>query len=186
MGMLKIVVGMSSLLAVAGCQSCAESAIEAASGGKVKIDASGGTMTVNTPEGKAKIEMGNQNGGEMKVTGTNADGSQLNATFGAGGKMPAGFPLAAMDGLNIMTGGVAEKNGKKSYGVTGQTAKPAAVVADFYEAELKKAGLAVTRNTMNMNGINTIVLEGKTATGKLAVSAMEQGGQTMVQMGGEP
>jgi len=146
---MKVMKGMKAILTLSfaglvtfsGCQSCAESAVEAASGGEVKID---------------------------------------------GSKLPEGFPYGTPEGLVISQGVVQEKAGKKTFAVKGTVTKPAAAVADFYEADLKKHGLTVSRTAVNMGGMNTIVVEGKSATGKFAVSAMEQGGQTLVQMGGDP
>ena len=70
--------------------------------------------------------------------------------------------------------------------VTGSLAKPALAVAEFYEPELKKVGLAVTKNDMNMGGTLMVTLEGTSADGKKrTVAGTESGGQTMVVIGGD-
>lgn len=170
-----------------GCEKTAESAgaaaIAAASGGKVKV-VGDGKVEVTTAEGTAKLDVSGDKG-VAKMTGENADGTKFNAAFGAGAKAPDGFPLPIMDGLGVMQGAVTEKDGKKSYAVMAQTQKPAKAIADFYEPELKKAGLTVTRSDSNLGGMVIIALNGEGGGRTMNVAVQEAGGQTTVTMGGD-
>ncbi|MCC7111846.1 MAG: hypothetical protein IT382_21300, partial [Deltaproteobacteria bacterium] len=69
--------------------------------------------------------------------------------------------------------------------VMGQVQKPAKEVADFYEAELKKLGLKVTRTEATMGPMRTVAVTGEGADRSMNVGANEAGGQTTVTIGGE-
>lgn len=170
-----------------GCSKAADTAqgaaLAAASGGAASMT-SDGKIEIKTPDGTAKIDVAGDKG-VATITGTNADGTKMAAAFGAGAKVPDGFPLAIMDGLTIAQGVVSEKDGKKTYAVMAQTAKPAKAVAEFYEPELKKAGLTVTRADSNMGGMVVIALNGEAGGKSMNVGIQEAGGQTTVTMGGD-
>ena len=175
-----------ALLATA-CSKAVETAesaaIAAASGGKASMTADG-KIEVKTDEGTAKIELTGDKGAAV-ITGENADGTKFNAAFGAGAKVPDGFPLRIIDGLTITHSTVQDKDGKKSYAVMGQVQKPAKVVADFYEPELKKAGLKVTRTETNLGGMVMLALAGEGGGHNLSVALQESKGQTIVTIGGD-
>lgn len=177
----------TALLPMGACSKAAESAqaaaIAAASGGKASMTADG-KIEVKTDEGVAKIDLKGDKGAAV-ITGENADGTKFNATFGVGAKVPDGFPLAVIDGLTVTHSTVQDKDGKKSYALMGQVQKPAKAVADFYEPELKKAGLKVTRTETNLGGMVMLALAGEGSGHNLTVALQESNGQTTVTIGGD-
>ncbi len=176
-----------ALVTTIACKKAVESAesaaLAAASGGKATLTKDG-NIEVKTDEGTAKIELSGDKG-IATVTGTGPDGAKFNAAFGAAAKAPDGFPLPMMDGLNVVQGAVSDKGGKKSYAVMGTTAKSAKDVAAYYEPELKKAGLTVTRSETNLGGVVMLALSGEGGGHKLGVAMQEAKGQTTVTFGGE-
>lgn len=182
-----LVLASLALVVAVGCKKAVESAegaaIAAASGGSATLTKDG-NIEVKTDKGTAKIELSGDKG-FATVTGTGADGAKFNAAFGASAKAPDGFPLPMMDGISVVQGAVSDKDGKKSYAVMGTTAKPAKDVAAFYEPELKKAGLTVTRSETNLGGVVMLALSGEGGGHKMGVAMQEAKGQTTVTFGGE-
>lgn len=179
----RLVVVAFALASLSACEKAAkEVAVSVGSGGKASLGADG-KITVKTDEGgTATIDTKD---GLAKVVATNAEGKEVTATFGASAKLPEGFPLPAFAGMTIVQGGVSTEEGKKSYAVMGQVQKPANEVADFYEAELKKLGLKVTRTEATMGPMRTVAVTGEGADRSMNVGANEAGGQTTVTIGGE-
>lgn len=178
-----LVMVAAALIALPACEKAAqEVAVSVGSGGKASMGADG-KITIKTDEGgTATIDA---KGGMAQVVATNADGKAVTATFGATAKMPEGFPLPAFAGMNVVQGAVSTENGKKTYAVMGQVQKPAKEVADFYEAELKKLGLKITRDDVSMGPMHTIAVTGEGADRRMSVNVNEAGGQTTIAMGGD-
>lgn len=176
-----------ALSANAACSKAIDTAeaaaVAAASGGKARMTADG-KLEVKTDEGTAKIDMSGGKG-IATITGENADGTKFNAAFGVAAKAPDGFPLPIIGGMTVMQGAVQDQAGKKTYMVMGQVDKPAKAVADFYEPELKKAGLKVTRTDSNLGGMVITMLEGEGGGHKLSVAVQEAAGKSTVTMGGD-
>ena len=164
------------LMVFSGCDNPAESMIEAATGGKVKID--GETVTIEGEDGE-KITTNLEKGKDGKVTTTvtnekgetakwSADGKKMTvetaegkAEWGAA-KVPEGFPLPVIDDAKIITAATSNQKKKGTmYHVSLMVKKEAKAVGDFYESALKKEGLKVKRTEHKMAEASMVMLNGR-------------------------
>lgn len=179
------------LIALAGCENPVETMIEAATGGKVKID--GKTVTIEGKDG-AKITTNLEKGEDGKITATvtndkgevakwTADGKKMTvetaegtAEWGAA-KVPAGFPLPVIDGAKIVTAGTSKQKKKGTmYHVALMVKKESKEVSDFYETALKKEGLKVQRTEHKMAETSMVILNGR--KGKKVLATVHVSGQS--------
>lgn len=134
-------------------------------------DAKNGKFSVKTSKGTATFDASGKNGGVLKVT--DEKGQEQVATFGGSGtpqNLPGwvpSYPGGTVQGTFDTT---SAQGRSAAFGVT--TKDPVAKVIDWYEAQLKAAGLTVEKNTYNANGAAGGVVTGKSADDKRQVSVM--------------
>jgi hypothetical protein len=146
-------------------------------------DIQDGKLTVTTKEGTTTFD-GSQSGegGEMKVT--NEKGEQ--ATFSAGQGAPKDLPswVPTYSGGTVEGAYDATTNEGRSAMFTVTTEDSLDQVAEFYEAQLKGAGLTIQKNSYEANGQKTVILAGTSAddkrTATVTVSTNEGKTQALV------
>lgn len=122
-------VATTSIFIFTGCQSIedqigqkiAETAIEQATGGKVKIDTAGGNVNIKTPEGDMQV---NTSGDSVKISG--ADGE---AVFGGGDTRPESVAqdLPSVDGATGFGWAGSKDGGMLSFSLQGTDYKAACI-----------------------------------------------------------
>jgi hypothetical protein len=164
-----------ALIVLVGCdgKSVAEKSIEAATGGKVEVGKDG-NVVIQTDKGTMNVSGAD---GSVKISGTGDNGEKVNATFGTGGTIPAGFPLPVLDGMQVVQGATTEKDGKKTFFVMGTTTKSAKDAIAFYEPEVKKISATANTNHLDMNGAHTSTLSGEGNGKKVNITAMQTDGK---------
>jgi hypothetical protein len=168
------------LLCFSGCKCMGEKLLETATGGQVKLDGNslsvkndkGETVTFSGEgkDGKGTLVVKNEKGETATLTGDDTglkihskDGT---AEFGTG-KVPDGFPLSLMDGVTVQSGTHNKTDKGDAYSLMATLNKDPAVIADFYENELKGKGFKVER-VQNPMAAGMVVLSGK--KGKLTAN----------------
>jgi hypothetical protein len=134
-------------------------------------DAKNGRWSVKTDKGTATFDANGQNGGTLKVT--DEKGQEQVSTFGGTATpqnlpswVPA-YPAGSVQGTMDTTG----PDGR-SAAFSVSTADGPEKVIDWYEEQLKAAGLTVEKNTYNANGQTGGIVTGKSAAAKRTVTVM--------------
>jgi hypothetical protein len=141
-----------------------------------------GKLTVKTDKGTATFDASSGNGMSMKATD---DKGQV-STFNAGGGTPQNLP----SWLPIYPGGTAQgtmdttTSEARSAAFTVTTKDGSGKVLDYYESQLKNAGLKTEKTTYNNNGQTGGTISGKSDDGKreagVIVSTSADGTQAVV------
>jgi len=162
-----------ALLGTSGCenlaQSMAESAVEAATDGQVKvdIDKDGKKVTIKTKDGEVTtIAAEGEDGARAVVTG--ADGEKVVLTSGK--DVPADFPLPILEGAEVMSSTQMKQNGGAMYNVTFKTDKLPGEVADFYAKALEKKGMKANRNTLESGKDLTVMINAQSKEARVMVN----------------
>jgi hypothetical protein len=127
----------------------------------VNQDGSGGSVTVKTDQGTLEVSGGDK----------------------GAAKLPDGFPLKVFAGATIASSLKSTSNGKQGYTVSLTSQKEPKAAADFYEAELKGAGVKVDRNEIESDGSVLITLTGDGEKNSAWVTITREKGQQDVTIG---
>jgi hypothetical protein len=127
----------------------------------VNQDGSGGSVTVKTDQGSMEIS-----GGDSGAA-----------------KWPDGLPLKVFGGATITSSMKSTSNGKQGFTVSLTSKKDPKAAADFYEAELKGAGVKVDRNEIESDGSVMITLTGDGEKNSAWITITKDKGQQDVTIG---
>lgn len=151
--MRRILISVSAVLAVLMLSGCglAQRAVERATEeavGKAIESATG--VSVDEDEGTVTIK--GSDGEEVQLSGTE-------------GKLAEGFPLPLYQGAKVNSSARMSASGKSSYTADITYAADTNEVANFYEAELKKLGIAEVARIESDNGSEfMVILSGESDT----------------------
>lgn len=135
-------------------------------------DFKNGKISVKTKDGESNI---NLNGGpDGGITVTNEKGE---STFKMGGGEVKNLPswVPSYPGATVQGTFDSTTNGARSLAYTVKSSDSVSQLMDFYENELKGAGLTVEKNTYSANGTDGGSVSGKSDDGKRTLTAMVSG-----------
>lgn len=158
--------GAMLLVVVCGCgksdeagDRTAEKAVEALSGGKVKVK--GNKVTIKTEKGTATFERDDESG-QVKT-------KDATISFGKN-ELPKGFPLKLYAGSKIAQAMHAKPDKEpEAFQVHASVSAPLDKVAEFYEKALKGKGLEVKRTKIESDDTQMINLNGQAGKVKAVV-----------------
>ncbi len=165
---------------VTGCRKPGEAARAAQE--HDTAETKGRHVDIESDDGSTSHIRAAENG--LTFSGKDKDGSTGSMTFGAGAKVPDGFPIAVISGLEVMTSSSSsDPQGQKTQLVMATGRKRHADVVTFYEAELKKLGLQnVQRSDASSSGDQTTLLlsdDGRGRSASLQISTLADGQSTV-------
>ena len=126
--------------------------------------ASGGKFTVKTDKGTATFDASGKDGGSLKVTDDKGQTTTMNAGAGAPQNLPSWLPVYP-GGTVQGTFDTTSAEGH-SAAFTVSTTDPVSKMMEFYESQLKSAGLKTEKTTFSANGQDGGSVSGKSADDK--------------------
>jgi hypothetical protein len=133
-------------------------------------DAKNGKWSIKTDKGTATFDASSGNGVSVKST----DEKGQVSTFNAGGGTPQNLPswLPTYPGATVQGTLDTTANDARTAAFTVTTKDASDKVLDFYESQLKSAGLKTEKSTYNTNGQTGGTVGGKSEDGKREASVL--------------
>ncbi|MFY9820112.1 MAG: hypothetical protein WAM82_01945 [Thermoanaerobaculia bacterium] len=133
-------------------------------------DVKGGKLTVKSDKGTATFDASGKDGGTFKVTDEKGQTTTMNAGAGAPQNLPSWLPVYP-GGTVKGTFDTTSAEGR-SAAFTVSTSDSVTKMMDFYESQLKSAGLKVDRTNFSANGQDGGTLTGKSSDDKRQASVL--------------
>jgi hypothetical protein len=128
-----------------------------------------GKVSVKTKDGESNIDFSGGTDGGIKITNDKGE-----STFQMGGGEVKNLPswVPSYPGATVQGTFDSTTNGARSLAYTVKSTDSVTKLMDFYESELKSAGLKVDKNTYSSNGTDGGSVSGKSDDGKRTLTAM--------------